>query len=65
MCVSLYLPAKLEYLQRGFELGLILTSELPEHFMYSSYIYEMIHRSRQQSISTFVGNRENMRFVNL
>ena len=42
-----------------------MTGELPEHFMYSSYIYEMIYRSRQQTISTLVGGKQNTSYVNL
>ena len=55
MAIGTYLPPMIEYLQKGFELGLILISELPEHFNYSSYAYEMLCRSKQNTMVTLVG----------
>ena len=46
MAINIYLQAQLEYLHKGFELDLILPTDLAEHFMYLNYIYEMMSINR-------------------
>lgn len=64
MSISLYLESQLEYLHDGFNLDLIMTCELPEHFYYTGFVYEMLQVNRQQLVGKYAGGKDYLRFVN-
>ena len=44
--VHLFTEAQLEYLYSGISLELVLPMDIAEHFMYLSYVFEMVTISR-------------------
>lgn len=55
MTIHLYLETQLEYLTKGFEIELLCNAELPEYFLYLSYVYEQVTNNRRQILIIMLG----------